>query len=161
MNLWSGKGSASLPRAVDTTEESWWHCAMGASASSVRRLTLAINQPHRSIRGNHPLVSGVPLVRPMRAKFRESFDEEPHGSRGLPRSTTAELELPMELSAEAILADGTRVGMKASGCKVECFGRMPDTQIAINDGEYALLGTILLAGRCLEIDYANGNVPIN
>jgi clan AA aspartic protease len=83
-----------------------------------------------------------------------------NGSLVLPRITAAELRLPMESSGEAILADGTKVAMETFGCKVEWFDREYDTQIVTNDGEYALLGTILLSGRRLEIDYANGEVFI-
>lgn len=83
-----------------------------------------------------------------------------NGSLELPRSTAAELQLPIESSAEAILADGTKVAMETHGCKVEWFGRTYDTQIVTSDGEYALLGTMLLSGRRLEIDYANDTVSI-
>ncbi|MFO1003962.1 MAG: hypothetical protein U0936_26905 [Planctomycetaceae bacterium] len=76
----------------------------------------------------------------------------------LPKIIVDELRLPMESSAEALLADGSKVAMETFGCVVEWFGRNYDTQVVANDGEHALLGTILLAGRRLEIDYANGRV---
>lgn len=105
----------------------------------------------------------IRIAAPDRDEFVQCWawiDTAFNGSLVLPRNTAAELQLPMESSAEAVLADGTRVAMETFGCKVEWFGRAYDTQIVTNDGEYALLGTILLSGRRLEIDYANGNVFI-
>lgn len=67
----------------------------------------------------------------------------------------------MESSAEAVLADGSTVAMETYGCQVEWFGRNYDTQVVTNEGEYALLGTILLTGRRLEIDYGSGTVNIH
>ena len=49
-----------------------------------------------------------------------------NGSLVLPRKTAAELQLPIESSAEAVLADGTRVAMETFGCKLEWFGRAYD-----------------------------------
>ena len=83
-----------------------------------------------------------------------------NGSLVLPKNTAAELQLPMESSAEAVLADGTKVAMETFGCQVEWFGRTYDTQIVTNDGAYALLGTVLLSSRRLNIDYCNGTVSI-
>jgi clan AA aspartic protease len=84
-----------------------------------------------------------------------------NGSLVLPKNTVEELQLPIESSAEAVLADGRKVAMETYGCQVEWFGRNYDTQVVTNDGEYALLGTILLTGRRLEIDYASGTVTVN
>jgi hypothetical protein len=53
----------------------------------------------------------------------------------------------MESSAEAVLADGRMVPMETFGCQIEWFGRSYDTQVVTNEGEYALLGTILLTSR--------------
>ena len=83
-----------------------------------------------------------------------------NGSLVLPRSTVEELRLTMESSAEAVLADGTKVAMETFGCQVEWFGRTYDTQVFTNDRQYALLGTILLTDRRLEIDYSHGTVSV-
>lgn len=84
-----------------------------------------------------------------------------NGSLVLPKSIVDELQLPMESSAEAVLADGRKVATETYGCQVEWFGRNYDTQVVTNEGEYALLGTILLTGRRLEIDYGSGTVNIH
>ena len=84
-----------------------------------------------------------------------------NGSLVLPQNIVDELQLPMESSAEAVLADGSKVAMETYGCQDEWFGRNYDTQVVTNEGEYALLGTILLTGRRLEIDYASGIVNIH
>ncbi len=83
-----------------------------------------------------------------------------NGSLVVPRSTVERLNLIMESSAEAILADGTKVELETFGCQIEWFGAKYHTQVVLNDSEYALLGTMLLAGRRLEIDYGTGHVSI-
>jgi clan AA aspartic protease len=83
-----------------------------------------------------------------------------NGSLVLPRSIADELRLPMESSAEAVLADGRTVPLETFGCQIEWFGRNYDTQVVTNDGDYALLGTILLAGHRLEVDYVGSTVNI-
>ena len=106
----------------------------------------------------------VRLAAPSGERFAQCWawiDTAFNGSLVLPKSIVDELQLPMESSAEAVLADGSKVAMETYGCQVEWFGRNYDTQVVTNDGEYALLGTILLTGRRLEIDYANGVVNIH
>jgi predicted aspartyl protease len=56
--------------------------------------------------------------------------------------------------------NGALVQLETYGCSVEWFGRTYDTQVVPNDGEFALLGTMLLAGRRVEIDYSVGTVSI-
>ena len=83
-----------------------------------------------------------------------------NGTLVIPKSQIDELELPVESSAEAVLADGTIVQLETFGCSVEWFGKTYDTQVVPNDGVFALLGTMLLANRRLEIDYAAMTVKI-
>jgi len=83
-----------------------------------------------------------------------------NGSLVLPRSTAEALRLPLESSAEAVLADGSIVAMESFCCRIEWFGHTYDTQSVINEGEYGLLGTMLLAGHRLEIDYSSGTVSV-
>lgn len=78
----------------------------------------------------------------------------------LSKSIVEELQLPMESFAEAVLADGRKVPMETFDCQIEWFGRCNDTQVVTNDGDYPLPGTILLAGRRLEIDYADNTVNL-
>lgn len=83
-----------------------------------------------------------------------------NGTIVLPRSIAESLQLPMESSADAVLADGTIVAMETFRCQIEWLGGTYDTQIITNEGEYPLLGTMLLSGKCLTIDYVSRNVSI-
>jgi clan AA aspartic protease len=64
-----------------------------------------------------------------------------------------ELKLESLVETEAILADGTRVTLETFVCYMEWFGRWQAMQVIANDGRFPLLGTGLLAGRQLFIDY--------
>lgn len=77
-----------------------------------------------------------------------------NGGLVIPRKHIESLELVKESTAEAILADGKMVELETYACFFEWFGATYETQIVANDGEYPLLGTMLLSGRKLEIDYA-------
>jgi clan AA aspartic protease len=77
-----------------------------------------------------------------------------NGGLAIPRERVAELALSKQSSAEAILADGRCVELEAFACYLDWFGNTYETQVAASDGEYALLGTTLLNGRRLAIDYA-------
>ena len=44
--------------------------------------------------------------------------------------------------------------------RVEWFGATFDTQVVANESEYALLGTTLLAGHRLQIDYTTRTVSL-
>lgn len=89
---------------------------------------------------------------------------------GLTRPSTAVLSFPggtsshsglvKESSAEAILADGRTVELETYACFYDWFGATYETQIVANDGEYPLLGTMLLADRKLEIDYRSRTVTV-
>ena len=59
-----------------------------------------------------------------------------------------------------MLADGTTVELETYACFLDWFGATYETQIIANDGEYPLLGTMLLAGRKLEIDYVAKTVTL-
>lgn len=50
--------------------------------------------------------------------------------------------------------------METFRCQIEWLGGTYDTQIVTNEGEYPLLGTMLLSGKCLTIDYISRNVSI-
>ena len=83
-----------------------------------------------------------------------------NGGLVIPRKHIESLELAKESSAEAILADGKTVELETYACFFEWFGATFETQIVANDGEYPLLGTMLLAGRKLEIDYDARTVAV-
>jgi hypothetical protein len=65
-----------------------------------------------------------------------------------------------ESSAEATLADGHSVELETFACFFDWFGDSYETQIVANDGEYPLLGTMLLDGHRLDIDYEAKTVEL-
>jgi clan AA aspartic protease len=82
------------------------------------------------------------------------------GGLAIPRQQVAELGLVKESSAEAILADGRFVELETYACFLDWFGKTYETQIVASDGEFPLLGTILLDGHRLEIDYKTKTVDL-
>jgi len=62
--------------------------------------------------------------------------------------------------SEAVLADGSRVALESFGCHLDWFGATYRIQAVATDGAHLLLGTQLLAGRRLTIDYAAGTVDL-
>jgi len=76
-----------------------------------------------------------------------------NGGLVIPRKQVAGLGLVKQSSAEAILADGHSVELETFACFLDWFGNSYETQIVASDGEYPLLGTMLLDGHRLEIDY--------
>jgi predicted aspartyl protease len=58
-----------------------------------------------------------------------------------------------EVRSAAILADGSSVELETYTCFLDWFGKTYATQIVASDGEYPLLGTVLLDGHRLEVDY--------
>jgi clan AA aspartic protease len=83
-----------------------------------------------------------------------------NGGLAIPRKKVAELGLVNEASAEAILADGRSVELEMFACFLDWFGHTCETQIAASDGEYPLLGTMLLDGHRLDINYAAKTVEL-
>lgn len=83
-----------------------------------------------------------------------------NGGLAIPRRHVSQLGLSKQSSAEAILADGRTVELETFGCFLDWFDKTYETQIAASDGEYPLLGTMLLDGRRLEINYADKTVSL-
>ncbi len=83
-----------------------------------------------------------------------------NGGLAIPRKQVAELALSKQSSAEAILADGRSVELETFACFLDWFGNTYETQIAASDGEYPLLGTMLLDGHRLDINYAAKTVEL-
>ncbi len=83
-----------------------------------------------------------------------------NGGLAIPRKQVAELGLVKQSSAEAILADGRSVELEMFACFVDWFGNSYETQIAASDGEYPLLGTLLLDGHHLDINYGAKTVEL-
>ena len=83
-----------------------------------------------------------------------------NGGLAIPRKQVADLGLSKQLSAEAILADGRSVELETYVCFLDWFGKIYETQVAASNGECPLLGTMLLDGRRLHINYAAKTVEL-
>jgi clan AA aspartic protease len=83
-----------------------------------------------------------------------------NGGLVIPEKQISELGLAKESSAEAILADGTLVELETFACCFHWFNKSYETQVISNDGEVALLGTMLLDGHRLVIDYKTKTVEL-
>lgn len=83
-----------------------------------------------------------------------------NGGLAIPNKQVTQLGLSKQSSAEAILADGRTVELETFGCFLDWFGHTYETQIAASDGEYPLLGTMLLDGHRLDINYAVKTVEL-
>ena len=64
-------------------------------------------------------------------------------------------------STRAILADGNQVDLSTYTCYLEWFGSVYRTQVVANDGQYPLLGTMLLADRDPAISYRRKTVSLD
>jgi clan AA aspartic protease len=84
-----------------------------------------------------------------------------NGGLVIPHKHIESLGLVKESSAEAILADGKTVELETYACFFDWFGATYETQIVANDGTYPLLGTMLLSGHKLEIDYDAETVVVS
>ena len=71
-----------------------------------------------------------------------------------PADLIADLRLDPLAKTEATLADGSVVTLQAYVGFVERFGVPTAVQVIVGEGEFPLLGTALLAGRTLHVDYA-------
>lgn len=83
-----------------------------------------------------------------------------NGGLTIPRSLVSSLGLAKEATVEAILADGRTVPLDTFGCHLDWFGKTYHTHVIASDGVYPLLGTLILAGRRLVIDYAAKTVEL-
>lgn len=84
-----------------------------------------------------------------------------NGGLVIPRPRIVELGLIKESSAEAVLANGQTVELETFACHIDWFGNSYLTQVVANDGEFPLIGTMLLDGHRLHIDYAGRSVELS
>ena len=84
-----------------------------------------------------------------------------NGELTILRQPIADEGLSKQSSAEAILAHGRSVELETFACFLDWFGKTYETQIAASDGEYPLLGTMLLNGRRLDINYTAKTVELS
>lgn len=83
-----------------------------------------------------------------------------NGGLTIPRALIPVLGLPQEATVEAVMADGRTVELETSDCYLGWFGATYRLQAIASDGAFPLLGTELLAGRRLTIDYAAKTVEL-
>lgn len=95
-----------------------------------------------------------------RAEIEAWVDTAFTGGLTLPRAVAAGLGLLAGSSSDAVLADGSRVALAGYECYLDWFGATYRTEAVETDAAYPLLGTQLLAGRRLTIDYAAGTVEL-
>lgn len=89
-----------------------------------------------------------------RAEIEVWVDTAFTGGLTMPRSLAARLGLAPGVSTDAVLADGSQVALDSFVCCLDWFGGTYRTQAIATDAAHPLLGTQLLAGRRLVIDYA-------
>jgi clan AA aspartic protease len=98
--------------------------------------------------------------REQKTPLRVWIDTAFNGGLVIPREQIKKLKLKKSSATQAVLADGQTVELETYACLLEWFGKEYRTQVVANDGAYPLLGTILLAGRRLNIDYVAKTVRL-
>lgn len=84
-----------------------------------------------------------------------------NGGLVLPRHQIERLGLEEYSSTSAVLADGQQVELATYTCYLEWFGREYRTQVIANDGTTPLLGTTLLDGLELSINYQSRRLSLD
>lgn len=95
-----------------------------------------------------------------RTQLRAWIDTAFNGGLVIPRHQVESLGLTKHSSAEAILANGKLAELETYACFLDWFGATFETQIVANEGAYPLLGTMLLDGRKLAVDYDRKTVVV-
>lgn len=83
-----------------------------------------------------------------------------NGGLMFPRKLIAKLGLTKESSTEAMLADGSFIELETFACFFDWFEEIYETQVIASDSDYPLLGTMLLDGRRLVVDYQDMTVEL-
>ena len=105
----------------------------------------------------------IPLRAAQNAPLQEIVawvDTAFNGGLTIPRTLIPDLGLPQEGTVEAKMADGRTVKLETFDCYLDWFGATYRMQVIASDGAYPLLGTLLLSGRRLVIDYAAKTVEL-
>ena len=79
---------------------------------------------------------------------------------GYSAKTSCRTEIGQRIVSGSYSADGRTVELETFACTLDWFGNTFETQIVASDGEYALLGTSLLNGWHLDIDYKSKTVEL-
>ena len=78
----------------------------------------------------------------------------------LPQEQIETLGLEQSGTVKAILADGSEVALMTYACELEWFGERCHLEVVANNGEFPLLGTGLLLGHELRINYRTSELTI-
>jgi predicted aspartyl protease len=89
------------------------------------------------------------------------LDTAINGTLVLPKKVAFELGLPVESTAETILANSELVELETYGCSIHWLGKVYDTQIVTNESEYGPIGTGLLVDRIITVDYKSKTVSVD
>jgi clan AA aspartic protease len=84
-----------------------------------------------------------------------------NGGLVLSRQAIEKLGLKEYSSTTAILADGQQVELATYTCYLKWFGNVYRTQVVANEGSFPLLGTMLLDGRELSINYGQRTLTLH
>lgn len=84
-----------------------------------------------------------------------------NGGLVIPRHEVERLGLKQASTTQAVLADGQVVDLETFSCYLDWFGKVLRTQVIANDGQFPLLGTMLLADRKLVVDYVAKTVTLD
>ena len=93
--------------------------------------------------------------------LRVWIDTAFNGCLVIPRAEIERLRLRQASTTQAILADGHLVDLETFTCYLDWFGKVYRTQVVANDGNFPLLGTMLLEDRTLMIDYRAKSVVLD
>ncbi len=84
-----------------------------------------------------------------------------NGGLVMPRQHIERLGLKQASTTHAILADGRAADLETFTCHLDWFGNEYRTQVIASDGEFPLLGTLLLADRKLTVNYKTKTVVLD
>jgi clan AA aspartic protease len=76
------------------------------------------------------------------------------------RQLIDDLKLDSLVQTDAVLADGSVVTLDTFLCFVDWFGERMPLQVIANEGRFPLLGTALLDGHRLQVDYFSKEVRV-
>jgi clan AA aspartic protease len=83
------------------------------------------------------------------------------GELVVPLQQLALIGLHLGIAVQAVLADASSVKLDTYVCELEWFGLTRTVEIVANQGQFPLLGTGLLKGRQLQIDFLGNIVSLN
>jgi clan AA aspartic protease len=106
-------------------------------------------------------ISVAPMAGDKKQAITAWIDTAFNGGLAIPRRHVERLALKQASITQAVLADGNWTELETFICHLEWFGNQYRTQVVANEGEFALIGTQLLANRKLVIDYQKKTVVLD